>query len=395
MKKKVNFIISNLAAGGAQRVVSNLSRGLSEKYNLCILLHDNKEINYPYEGKIVDLGTPVKTGIIGKAFNIIRRIIKTSLIKTQSKAIANISFLESSNIINIISFGPGKNIVSVRNYKSKQLNNVFQKIQGLMIKYLYIRSDLIVTPSKGVKEDLANFFRLPLEKIAVINNPYDLDYIENRSEENLEEKEENIFRQKVIITVGSLTTQKGFWHLIRAFSAAKKDLHQIRLVIIGDGCLKKYLNELAEGLGVEDEVFFLGYKDNPFKYLNKASVFVLPSLYEGFPNVLVEAMACGLPVISTDCRSGPREIIAPNLCDDNKIDSLTYAEYGILIPVCGGNLLGAGDYLTEEEIIMKEAIISLISNDTYMQEYRKRSRQRAEHFRLEDIASQWMHKIDS
>ena len=104
---------------------------------------------------------------------------------------------------------------------------------------------------------------------------------------------------KVLITVGGLVEEKGQWHLIRAFSEVVKQEPNTKLLIIGDGVLKKYLTQLAEMYGLEKKIIFTGYSDNPFWYSKHADIFVLPSLSEGYPNALVEAVCCGLQQMST------------------------------------------------------------------------------------------------
>ena len=120
---------------------------------------------------------------------------------------------------------------------------------------------------------------------------------------------QELFSFPVVINVARLEEQKGQEYLIRSFVRIKKEIPLTKLVILGEGHLEHKLRDLAKGLGLEQDVVFLGWQKNPFKFLAYSKVFVLSSLWEGFPNTLLEAMALGLPVISTDCPSGPNEII--------------------------------------------------------------------------------------
>src|SRR5690625_2500259 len=131
-------------------------------------------------------------------------------------------------------------------------------------------------------------------------NFYYIEGINELAKEPVEQRFELLFDHPTIITVGRLTKQKGHWHLIRAFKIVKNEIPNAKLVILGDGPLKSYLISLSKQLELEDDVYFLGFQKNPFKYLVNSDVYAFPSLYEGFPNALCEAMACGLPVISTD-----------------------------------------------------------------------------------------------
>ena len=120
---------------------------------------------------------------------------------------------------------------------------------------------------------------------------------------------------------------------------------------------------------------------------------MMSSFNEGFPNALIEAMALGLPVISTDCRSGPREILAPDTVCTKKTEITEYAEYGILVPECSGETEPVRE-LEENEIRLADAMIELIENAELRQHYAGKSKERAEQFRPEDIAEQWERLIE-
>lgn len=394
MKKNIILFISNLKAGGAQRVVSNLTHGLSENYNLKIVVHDGKKVTYPYKGVLIDLGVPVASLGILKIVNIFRRIFRLKKIKQIYEPHAVISFMESSNLINLASGQTGKSIISVRNYKSKQGKSFYSKILEITFRYAYKNADLIVTPSYGIKYDLVNVFDMDPDKISVIYNPIVLNYIHDKSKESYSDNLNNIFKDPVLITAGKLMVQKGQWHLIRALRKIITAIPKMKLVILGEGKLKHYLSKVVIDCGLQGEVFFLGFQDNPFRFFSSSSVFILPSLFEGFPNVLIEAMACGLPVVAADCPSGPREILAPasDFCmQTNKVE---FAEHGILIPVCDGNLYSGFEELTKEENVMADAIIKLYHDKKLCDRYKKKGLERVKDFTVEKVAKQWIEIIE-
>jgi glycosyltransferase involved in cell wall biosynthesis len=154
----------------------------------------------------------------------------------------------------------------------------------------------------------------------------------------------------------------------------------MKLVFLGQGELEKDLKKVVEELKIEKEVYFLGFQKNPFKFISNSKMFVFSSLYEGFPNALVEAMACEIPVISSDCKSGPREILAPET--DLKIETRTieYAKYGILIPVCDGNYYDAQFPLTTEEMVMAKSIVDLYSSKELLENYIRKAKERVKDF---------------
>ena len=393
-KKNICFLISNLSGGGAQRVVSTLSRMLFSHYNLFIILHDAKKIAYDYQGSIVDLNTPVPKNVFLKAFNFILRIYRLKRIKRKLKPAAVVSYMEGSNFINLVSGNTGKTIISVRNYQSKLGKGYLGKLNKFLIRKLYRKSNLIIAVSDGVKADLVDNFQLDEGKINVINNPYDLEYINKKALEPLEEQYSSFFKYQVIVTAGSLMRQKGQWHLIRAFNAARKEIPEMKLVILGEGGLKSYFQQLIEELNMTDDVLMPGYKSNPFKFMTRSTAFILPSLFEGFPNVLLEAMTLGIPVIAADCPSGPREILAPDTNCTNQAIDLEYASYGLLVPVCDGTYYRSSDPLTREEEIMGRAIITLHQDRELLERYTLKSKQRAEYFEAGRIARQWVELIE-
>jgi glycosyltransferase involved in cell wall biosynthesis len=184
-------------------------------------------------------------------------------------------------------------------------------------KLLYRRAKTIVTVSRGVGDDLARTLGIRRERMVTIYNPIVDPLLDARAKESIEHPwfAENV---PIVLGVGRLVAQKDFETLLRAFHRVREG-RDARLVILGDGELRGPLMELAAELGISGAVSFPGFVSNPAPYMHGCSVFVLSSKYEGLPGVLIQAMACGAPVISTDCPSGPAEILADG-------------ESGILIP---------------------------------------------------------------
>ncbi|MDY7021440.1 MAG: glycosyltransferase, partial [Cyanobacteriota bacterium] len=143
------------------------------------------------------------------------------------------------------------------------------------------------------------------------------------------------------------------------------------------------------------DIFFLGFQKNPFKYIAKSTVFAFPSLWEGFPNALVEAMICKTPVMASDCKSGPREILAPNTDYHSNPDSVELAKYGVLMPVCDGRFFSAEDPLTMEENIWAEALIKFLNDENLRESYRKSASIRAADFSADRIIGDWLNIINN
>src|SRR5699024_1090823 len=170
----------------------------------------------------------------------------------------------------------------------------------------------------------------------------------------------------------------------------KEDVPNANLVILGDGKLKDELKKLANELGVLDSLYFLGFQSNPFKFIAESKVFVLSSLYEGFPNALAEAMACGVPVVSTDCLSGPREIIAPKEFYTNYFNyELDNDRYGLLVPVFDGQWHDSNESLTAEEEVMANTLIQLLQDGEINHYFSKKSQERIQDFKINKHIKQW------
>ncbi len=185
--------------------------------------------------------------------------------------------------------------------------------------------DLIVAVSQGVADDLITKFHLPKEKISVFHNPAYSRDIHVLSQEPIEHKWLNK-KYKTVVSLGRLAVPKDFKTLISAFRKVSKKIENARLLILGDGPLRNELQNQIKQLDLSDTVELLGFDVNPYKFLSRANLFVLSSIYEGFGNVIVEAMALNIPIVSTDCPFGPAEI-------------LENGKWGKLVPVGNDELM--------------------------------------------------------
>jgi glycosyltransferase involved in cell wall biosynthesis len=227
-----------------------------------------------------------------------------------------------------------------------------RSVPVLMHRY-YPCADQIVTVSRDLADDLAAFAAIPRERILPIYNPVIDDRLHSAAAEAPDHPWFRGGEVPIVLGVGRLERRKGFDTLIRAFARVRR-LRPLRLVILGGGKTAKgeaadraVLEALARDLGVEADVALPGFKLNPYAYMARASVFALPSHYEGLPGVLIQAMACGCAVVSTDCPTGPREI-------------LEGGRYGPLVPV--------GD-----DRAMAEAIAGVLDAPTPAAELRRRA----------------------
>jgi len=308
--RKALFLIPNLSGGGAERVMSNLLNYFSSEFKVITVFFNNNHV-YPLPNDCKDYYLDNDLPRIGFVKKLMRIIYLRNVIKKEKPDVA-LSFLTNLYLITSAIFPRRLNvklIISERNTISYILKYSKNKmIKKIILKILYKKVDNIIAVSKGVKEDLMKTFNLPPKKIKVIYNPHDIDKLQELSREQIDHPWLVDKKYPVIINVGSLTYKKGQDILLKAFKIVSEKIES-RLIILGDGPLLKQLKDLAKELGIENKVDFAGFQKNPFAFIARSDVFVLSSRWEGFPNVLIEAMACGVPVISTDCHSGPNEVI--------------------------------------------------------------------------------------
>ncbi|HEY8363833.1 MAG TPA: glycosyltransferase, partial [Tissierellaceae bacterium] len=239
------------------------------------------------------------------------------------------------------------NTISV---SSKNSLNFKARILPILMKFLYPLADAVIAVSEGVAKDLTQIIGLPAEKVKVIYNPVITPEIFKKAEEPIKHPWFAPGELPVILGVGRLTKQKDFITLIRAFDIVRKE-YPSRLVILGEGEERPELEALVQELDLEQYVNMPGFVENPFSYMKKAAVFVLSSRWEGLPNVLIQALALGIPVVSTACPSGPTEI-------------LEKGKLGRLVPV-GNEVIMAKAILEELKKQNKSGLNECVQNNIF------------------------------
>jgi glycosyltransferase involved in cell wall biosynthesis len=234
------------------------------------------------------------------------------------------------------------------------------------------------------------------EKVRTIHNFFDHSLILDKATEPIAEDWVPLFEGgSVLITSGRLASQKNHAQLLEVMAALVK-IWPCKLVIIGDGELREELvaqaNRLAlktfsvwaeQPITTDFEVYFLGYQANPFKYLKRSSIFVLPSAWEGFPMALGEAMICGLPVVAADCPTGPREMLAPNTSSSPPIVEAESAAYGILMPML--NQSASNNAVSK----WAKVLAALLDQPVTQESYGRKAAERMRHFSKENAMGQW------
>lgn len=397
--RKVLFVIRSLKGGGAERALSNIVTHFPDDWQIDILVDSEAVVEYPYKGNLLSLGLDNCKNRKSPFFLMKEMVKKTKYlrrIKKKNGYEACISFLDTSNVANILSGKKYcKTIISIRVDMTAKESKLLYRISAWpLMQLFYKRADRIVAVSKEIEEKLKKQFEISEYSITTITNGYDETAIMRQAGQ---EPQDNVdtFNRPLVVTAGRLNEQKGQWHLIRSFAKVVKEIPDAMLLIMGEGALREYLQKVIQVNGLEENVVLLGRCDNPFWYEVKADVFVLPSLYEGYPNALAEAVCCGIPCVATDFHSGAREILAPDMdIMGERVSGLTEAQYGILTPLCGGQQYSGVEPLENAERQLADVIVMLLSDEARNQYYRKQSEIRRESLSIEETVKEWIRVIE-
>lgn len=318
-KKRIALFMSALDGGGAERIMLYLARGFVEQ-GLDVDLVLAKA-----EGPLMSQIPPGVRLIDLKSKRLIFSPRTLARYVRKQRPVAVLSALEDANFVAIWTRRflrlPTRVVVTVHNTLSREAQNATKfkrRIAPYLVKLFYPWADAAIAVSQGAADDLISLGISP-RLVQVVYNPVVMPDFYEKAAEPVDHPWFAPDRPPVIIGVGRLERQKDFPTLIRAY-AQLREHRPMRLMILGEGQDRPILEELIQDLGLGQEVLLPGFVPNPYAYLAKASVFVLSSLFEGLPTALIEAMAAGTPVISTDCKSGPAEI-------------LLNGKYGPLVPV--------------------------------------------------------------
>lgn len=383
-KFPVVFLINSLCEGGAERAMLTLSKEfLSQGHRVTILaLSKNNFYPIPQGVEMVYLSkmSDSLSGIVKMLYMPYHAWQLRNYVKKQKVMLVQ-SYLFRANFVNLISGLIGSTqIIQVvnRSVVSRFFSEgISGKINIFLMRHLYPNADMIIHISKQMKSDFNRYF-FTTKNEQVIYNPYDIEFVLNQSDDRVEDFTFESHK-RYLITVGRLIPLKRFQDVIEALSRLDSD---IELILLGDGVEQESLENRAIELNLKNRVHFLGQVENPFKYIAKSDIFISSSRVEGFPNVLLESMLCRTVVISSDCLSGPREILAPQSNHAKRLSSgMELSEFGIL-------------YGVADVVGLIEAIRKLLADKRLSYGYEQKAFNRAKDFSVDVIASKYKKVLD-
>lgn len=390
-KKNVMIISQTLSGGGAEKLAANLSLGLKDIMNVYMVTYLESEKEYKYYGKRINLNL-IGNNKLTKIFIAIKRIVVVKKLKKKYKIDCSISYVPPCDYVNVFSRTKKEKVfIDVVSNMSTAFSGGLKR---MFRKYVLNKADYIVTVSEGVRQDIIQNFGIKEVRSKTIYNSCDIYTIEKECKYGNLIKQENIkLPEKFISTMGSFRQPKGHWHLIKAFSTIANDFPDYKLVICGDGAYRDKYEELIDTLGLQDRVIMPGFLNPPHSVISKSKLFVFSSVFEGFGNAVIEAMACGVPVISTDCKYGPREILAPGMSLKEDINDLVWAKYGLLVPAFPVDDIDTSINISKKEILLGNAIKQMIESPKKMEQYRTLGIDYCHTFDNEHITSLWVDMI--
>ena len=407
-KPRLLIIIPNRGMGGAQRAFHDHSVALSEYYQVTEVIFNEDEADfYPSGNSVRSLNVPGGGSPVAKIQNFWQRVTRLRDLKKELRCDVAVSHLEGADYINLLSKGREKAVVLIQGSKVHDRNisgAVGMLRKKVLMPWLYQRADKMVTVSRDIIPEMTETFGVPRHKLSAINNSFEVEHVRQLSLEPLDAAMQAVYAAApVLVTSGRLAIQKNQAPLLDVFAALLKR-RPAKLVFIGDGELRQDLLDHARKLGLRVhqamdqpapltpgyDVYFVGLQQNPFKYIRPATAFVFPSAWEGFPLALGEAMTCGVSVISTDCPTGPREMLAPTVeAPKTALRQAEWAEFGILMP-----MLTEPASLAADITCWTDTLDQLLGDAPARQRLGEAARLRSNDFTHKRIFGQWKELID-
>jgi len=367
---KLLFVLPSLGGGGAERASVDLLRGIDrQRFHITLVLFTRSGRflqELPRDLPLYDLQ--------GRQSYDLRLVWRLAGVLRRENPDVVFSVLRYTNLITLLACRlagtPARVVVIEHNLPSAEFA-LFGggRLKAWFLKRLYPRADVVAAVATAIARELTTVYGLSCDKVQVIPNPVDLERVKTLALEKLEQPWFGA-GQPVLVAVGRLHPQKGFAHLIRAFSSVRQTL-PCKLVILGEGPLRDELESLIASLGLADDISLPGFQPNPYNYLLNSAAFVLSSLFEALPTVLVEALALGVPVVSTRYSVEPDDIITDGVtgifvppADEGALAQAilrVLQDHELRRRLSANGPLRAADFATERVVAQYEALFERLS----------------------------------
>jgi glycosyltransferase involved in cell wall biosynthesis len=369
---KLLFLLPTFVFGGAERTSLNLLTGI-DKNKFRISLVTSRTIFQNFQHIDIEKFIAVEDVGIDVWFSNLKRFMQDTkrtadLLKRENPDLAfGMMHYPSSLLVfanhfysiktKVIASPRGPSTEYLRYFEPKFSRKIYLKgIFTFFCRY----ADALVVASRGMREECIKDFHAFPERVKVIPNSVDLEEIRIKASEGNDLNLPPEFR--IISTLGRLEKEKNLPFLLRAFAALRKK-EKAKLLIIGDGTERMNLERLSQDLHIEEDILFVGYQRNPYRFIRMSDIYVHTCLFEGFANAIIEAMACGVPVVALDCNYGPRDIIRQG-------------ENGFLVPM-------------DDERALVDAIITLLQDQSLGDDLVRRGHERAMNFSVDDMVKNY------
>lgn len=317
------FVITNLEAGGAERVFFHLTEYMCAFARIQVVLFEESGHYLELIKSLPD----VEVRVFPKSNGHIPLLKNLRAYFRREKPLRVLSFMEYPNML-VSSALIGTGIPHVSSERTDYMSYFSRSVKDLvkiqLLKAVFRAAEQVVVVSAGLRESLIQDFKAKPEKVRLIRNGIDFEKLDIQAAQEISGP--FVPDRYTFLAAGRLVREKNYPLMIKAFAQVLSEIPQAKLCILGEGVLKESLIILAENLGIRDKIFFAGFEPNPAAYIKQAGVFVLSSDLEGMPNALIEALYLNGHLVSTDCRTGPSEVIL-------------HEKTGLLVPVRDVNQL--------------------------------------------------------
>ena len=398
------LVLSNALAGGGAEAVARLMTDEIDGAD-CLLFENDAGITSTSCTIRKIPGFSAKN-LFCKVMLNIWRVVFIQYVKLCLRPYATISHLEGPNFANILTFFGGRKLIFVHNKVSLNYGNysVINSSKIWLVKSLYRYADIVFCVSPDIREELIDDFGLAVDRTDTLQNPIDIDSIQDQSYVSYGDTRDLLCHQDYLISIASLTPQKNHELLLHAYATVVNSnaiYRDLKLVLVGEGSERERLLRICSDLGLTDssprmkepdlsaQVLFLGYQRNPYRLLKNAKLLIMPSLWEGFPIALLEAMALGVPSIVADCSVGVREALGVSMDDlDNDVDIRSLrSDVGVLVKQLPSNDRNSSVILWA--CLIKETLLDV----EFLKQCQIQAIQRVKQYDLKHIKNLWVQKL--